>query len=132
MPSTASLSGGSTSSSTSGRTPVKKFSLDLDEQLWDSGQEWILIFDNLLKHPRGKSKGCKCDMCVDPASLNSQTTTSWGSSSLHRPARSRSGSSSLNPAEYSNGQKNADNVWGKDLKLLAEALSKQNRRTYFL
>ena len=33
-------------------------------QLWDSGQEWILIFDNLLKHPGGKvSKGCKCDMC---------------------------------------------------------------------
>ena len=33
-------------------------------RLWDSGQEWILIFDNLLKHPGGKvSKGCKCDMC---------------------------------------------------------------------
>ena len=33
-------------------------------QLWDSGQEWILIFDNLLKHPGGKvGKGCKCDMC---------------------------------------------------------------------
>lgn len=33
-------------------------------QLWDSGQEWILIFDNLLKHPGGKaSKGCKCDIC---------------------------------------------------------------------
>ena len=33
-------------------------------RLWDSGQDWILIFDNLLKHPGGKaSKGCKCDMC---------------------------------------------------------------------
>ena len=33
-------------------------------RLWDSGQEWILIFDNLLKHPGGKaSKGCKCDIC---------------------------------------------------------------------
>jgi hypothetical protein len=33
-------------------------------RLWDSGQEWILIFDNLLKHPGGKAgKGCKCDMC---------------------------------------------------------------------
>lgn len=35
----------------------------LDEGLWDSGQEWILIFDRLLKHPRGRSRGCKCDMC---------------------------------------------------------------------
>ena len=35
-----------------------------DDDLWDSGQEWILIFDRLLKHPRGKaSKGCRCDMC---------------------------------------------------------------------
>jgi hypothetical protein len=34
------------------------------DKLWDDGQEWILIFDNLLKHPRGKTKGCKCDMCL--------------------------------------------------------------------
>ena len=39
-------------------------SIDLDEDLWDSGQEWILIFDNLLKHPRGRGRGCKCDMCL--------------------------------------------------------------------
>ena len=23
-----------------------------EEQLWDPGQEWIQIFDNLLKHPQ--------------------------------------------------------------------------------
>ena len=32
--------------------------------LWGSGQEWILIFDKLLKHPNGKPKrGCRCDVC---------------------------------------------------------------------
>ena len=32
--------------------------------LWGSGQEWILIFDKLLKHPNGKPKrGCRCDLC---------------------------------------------------------------------
>ena len=25
---------------------------DLGDQLWDPGQEWIQIFDNLLKHPQ--------------------------------------------------------------------------------
>ena len=36
---------------------------DVDD-LWDSGQEWILIFDRLLKHPRGRAKGCRCDICL--------------------------------------------------------------------
>ena len=48
-------------------TPTMGISDRVEEELsrlWDSGQEWILIFDNLLKHPGGKvSKGCKCDMC---------------------------------------------------------------------
>ena len=25
---------------------------DMGDQLWDPGQEWIQIFDNLLKHPQ--------------------------------------------------------------------------------
>ena len=81
----------------SSSSSAKKFSLDLDEDLWDSGQEWILIFDNLLKHPGGKSRGCKCDMCVlekSPGSLCSLHNDS-GSSFLggggHGEARSRAG-----------------------------------------
>lgn len=31
-------------------------------QLWDKDHQWILMFDNLIKHPGGKIKGCKCDM----------------------------------------------------------------------
>ena len=50
--------------------------------LWDSGQEWILIFDNLLKHPMGKQvKGCKCDMCLaekGPSYLSAQNSFSNG------------------------------------------------------
>ena len=56
-------------------------------------KEWILIFDNLLKHPSGKaSKGCRCDMClrlkppIVPASPTSPRLFSH-----HRPARSISG-----------------------------------------
>jgi len=42
----------------------KDVSAPLDEDLWGEGQEWILIFDRLLKHPRGvRSKGCWCDLC---------------------------------------------------------------------
>ena len=47
-------------------------------RLWDSGQEWILIFDNLLKHPGGKvSKGCKCDMC-EMQKLQNHNNTALG------------------------------------------------------
>ena len=50
-------------------------------QLWDSGQEWILIFDNLLKHPGGKvGKGCKCDMCEMQRPTSRCYTTSTSSS----------------------------------------------------
>ena len=31
--------------------------------LWDPGQDWIQIFDKLLKHPQGPVRGCRCDMC---------------------------------------------------------------------
>ncbi|XP_071744976.1 CLIP-associating protein 1-B isoform X34 [Lepeophtheirus salmonis] len=64
-------------------------SLDVNESLWDSGQEWILIFDKLLKHPGGSPcKGCKCDLCL----VNRGGSPPSASSSLHRSARSRSGS----------------------------------------
>lgn len=63
MPSTSLDSDDSSSSAGSGYIPGKTGDSEVDS-LWDSGQEWILIFDNLLKHPRGKTKGCKCDMCL--------------------------------------------------------------------
>jgi len=34
------------------------------DDLWDPGQEWIQIFDNLLKHPQGVKRGCSCDICL--------------------------------------------------------------------
>ena len=34
------------------------------DDLWDPGQEWIQIFDNLLKHPQGVKRGCPCDICL--------------------------------------------------------------------
>ena len=33
------------------------------DDLWGPGQEWIIIFDNLLKHPQGVKRGCSCDIC---------------------------------------------------------------------
>ena len=60
-------SSAASSAGSSGNNINMKISDKVEEelsQLWDSGQEWILIFDNLLKHPGGKvGKGCKCDMC---------------------------------------------------------------------
>ena len=34
-----------------------------EDDLWGPGQEWITIFDNLLKHPQGIKRGCSCDIC---------------------------------------------------------------------
>ena len=78
-------------------TPRKKSSVtspsDLDPELWDSGQEWILIFDNLLKHPRGKVRGCRCDMCeVDKGQMDD----------LYTFQRSRSGRFSLGEVKAEN------------------------------
>eukprot|EP00096_Caligus_rogercresseyi_P004598 TRINITY_DN1894_c0_g1_i8.p1 TRINITY_DN1894_c0_g1~~TRINITY_DN1894_c0_g1_i8.p1 ORF type:complete len:1296 (-),score=334.58 TRINITY_DN1894_c0_g1_i8:1093-4980(-) len=59
--------------------------------LWDSGQEWILIFDRLLKHPGGASpsKGCKCDLCLLNRGCSPPPPSSPGL--FHRSARSISG-----------------------------------------
>jgi len=42
-------------------TPTPSFGYQ--KELWDPGQEWIQIFDNLLKHPQGVKRGCSCDIC---------------------------------------------------------------------
>ena len=63
-------------------------------RLWDSGQEWILIFDNLLKHPGGKvSKGCKCDMC-EMQKLQNFVTNSNTLANSRTLEKSRSGATS--------------------------------------
>ena len=46
--------------------------------LWDPGQEWILIFDSLLKHPQGVKKGCQCDICGLNKGICSQRRASSG------------------------------------------------------
>ena len=61
-----------TSSLTS--SSLDKIEVELSS-LWGSEQEWILIFDKLLKHPNGKAeKGCKCDICQEgkPGPSNSR------------------------------------------------------------
>ena len=76
---TRSLNSNSSTSDTSHLTSLTSPSLDKIEvelsSLWGSEQEWILIFDSLLKHPMGKAeKGCKCDICQvgKPGSSNSR------------------------------------------------------------
>ena len=60
-----SSAGSSSAGSSNGNMKISDKVEEELSQLWDSGQEWILIFDNLLKHPGGKiGKGCKCDMCL--------------------------------------------------------------------
>jgi hypothetical protein len=46
----------------SGVNPDSSSSVFQDD-LWSPGQEWIMIFDNLLKHPQGIKRGCSCDIC---------------------------------------------------------------------
>ena len=72
---------------------VKKVWGRMEEgELWSPGQEWIQIFDKLLKHPGGKRRGCKCDICI---LLRPPPTPSCPMSprlaSPHNAARSRGG-----------------------------------------
>ena len=107
-------------SNSSVTTPTMGISDRVEEELsrlWESGQEWILIFDNLLKHPGGKvSKGCKCDMCEmqkfqhnSAACSNITTNTVQVSSTSHQQQaplpgnleKSRSGATSPQTSEIS-------------------------------
>lgn len=52
---------------------------DPDPSVWGEDASWILQFDNVLKHPGGKHRGCRCDVHSpspqrDPLSLHSRTT----------------------------------------------------------
>lgn len=35
---------------------------DPDERVWGVDEKWILQFDNIIKHPGGRAKGCKCEI----------------------------------------------------------------------
>ena len=35
---------------------------DPDPSVWGEDASWILQFDNVLKHPGGKHRGCRCDV----------------------------------------------------------------------
>ena len=80
----------SASATSASPSSKRQASIDLDEDLWDSGQEWILIFDNLLKHPRGRGRGCKCDMCLLDKNIEASSSAE-ADDSRHHLARSRSG-----------------------------------------
>ncbi|KAK6619990.1 hypothetical protein RUM44_006390 [Polyplax serrata] len=43
------------------RTPVK-CPPDPDENVWGIDDKWILQFDNIMKHPGGRAKGCDCEI----------------------------------------------------------------------
>lgn len=35
---------------------------ECDEELWGTDLMWILYYDNVMKHPGGRVKGCRCDV----------------------------------------------------------------------
>lgn len=43
------------------RTPVK-CPPDPDERVWGVDEKWILQFDNIVKHPGGRARGCTCEI----------------------------------------------------------------------
>ena len=42
-----------------------------DPAVWGQDTNWILQFDNVIKHPGGKFKGCHCDVHDRSRSLDS-------------------------------------------------------------
>jgi hypothetical protein len=67
-------------------------------QLWDDDDRWILMFDNVLKHPGGKTRGCRCDVHGESRLLYSFLRSLFIDSDLHvlfiNLARYMSGNSS--------------------------------------
>ena len=61
---------------------------DCNSQLWDPGQEWIIIFDNLLKHPGGVKRGCSCDICRPACPLSTRLSLP---TNLYKTGRRRGG-----------------------------------------
>jgi hypothetical protein len=44
-----------------------------DANVWGQDTNWILQFDNVIKHPGGKCKGCHCDIHDRTRSFDSGT-----------------------------------------------------------
>jgi hypothetical protein len=44
-----------------------------DATVWGQDTNWILQFDNVIKHPGGKCKGCHCDVHDRTRGLDSGT-----------------------------------------------------------
>jgi hypothetical protein len=44
-----------------------------DPTVWGQDMKWILQFDNVIKHPGGKCKGCHCDVHDRARGLESGT-----------------------------------------------------------
>ncbi|XP_025269784.1 CLIP-associating protein 1-A isoform X7 [Camponotus floridanus] len=44
---------------------LKKYP-SIDKQLWDASSRWILQWDNIVKHPGARARGCHCDIHKPP------------------------------------------------------------------
>lgn len=38
----------------------------IDKKIWDPSSTWILQWDNIVKHPAARARGCKCDVHKPP------------------------------------------------------------------
>lgn len=38
----------------------------IDKTLWDPSSSWILQWDNIVKHPGARARGCHCDIHKPP------------------------------------------------------------------
>lgn len=38
----------------------------IDKKLWDPSSKWILQWDNIMKHPGARARGCHCDVHKPP------------------------------------------------------------------
>jgi len=55
--------------------------------VWDPGQDWIQIFDRLLKHPQGPTRGCRCDICTQGTPDCGGAWTDEGEANVSRASR---------------------------------------------
>lgn len=44
---------------------LKKYP-SIDKKLWDPSSRWILQWDNIVKHPGARARGCHCDIHKPP------------------------------------------------------------------
>lgn len=38
----------------------------VDKKIWDPSSSWILQWDNIVKHPGARARGCHCDVHKPP------------------------------------------------------------------